>query len=496
MPSRRTRLWPSCFPPVLGLVPAALLGCGEPDRTPPTLLWSSPASGAHDVQVLEPIVLNFSEPMLPASTGAERFELTLEGRALELTTALSEDGLALSLAPRVVTWQGRSLRLRVLEAPTDLAGNPVQDVAEPLTFTLAQWQRLPDVASPEVDPSFAVQADAAGVPLVAHHQREGDQGFVVVKRWSGTAWERVGPPIRTFSTDAPVQLSLAVSPEGHPWLAWAAYKSGRRLQVHAQAWTGSAWRHLGPSPEQDGFPIFIPGSVSLRVSPQGTGYLTVLSGSSPVKRWSGAAWEDLPAPVAGGVNDIALEVAPEGPVVAVSSRLGGQDSYGISVWSWVDGGWRALGAPFNAGSPRLDAEKLLLALDGADRRVVAYITEHPLGRTTYLYAHAWNGTDWPLLGQPLVAARDGSQLPGWPSMLLDPSGAPWVAYSFQWEMSYELTQDVKRWDGAAWTYMPNPISSADLTRPAQLARAGDGAMFAAGRTPDALRAAIRLDAAE
>jgi hypothetical protein len=467
------------------------------DRTGPWVVSSLPNDGAVDVQALAPVILEFSEPMDPASLQPDSIELVSGGRPVPVSAELTAGGHTLTMTPRVRTWHGRYSHV-VLRGARDVAGNPMQGLGEPIIdWTRAEWQHLPNVAGMEPDTAFAVHADAEGVPLVAHAQLVGGQYSILVKRWSGTAWDAVGTPIRVFSNHPPVQLSLATSPEGQPWVAWASNTSQGDTEVHAQAWTGSAWQSLGATPEQPGFPVSHPAPVSLRVSSQGTAYLAFKSSTTaPIKRWSGSAWEDLPSPAVTTLTNIDLELGAEGPVVAVAGRHADPTDTRISVWRWVDGGWRALGPPFNSGSAATGPDVLMLELNAAGSPVVGYVNQHPNGATMYLWVHAWDGAGWPLLGRPPeLGSFFGGTSPKWPSLALDDTGAPWAAYAYlsgRWP-NLSTTTDVYRWTGTDWVYTPS-VYLEDAVIPAQLTRAGDTAMFAAGRSQRwSFRASVRLE---
>ncbi|HZI12335.1 MAG TPA: Ig-like domain-containing protein [Myxococcus sp.] len=462
------------------------------DHTGPSVVSSVPADGAVDVQSLAPIVLAFSEPMHPDSLQPRGIELLAGNTPVPFTVALSEDGLQLTLTPQPRTWHGRYGEVRLHQA-TDLAGNLLRSPGKVAAWTLAPWQKLPALGSTELDSIFAIHADAAGVPLVARYQGQA----IVVKRWSGTAWEGVGAPILTHSSNAPEQLSLATSPEGHPWVAWTtAIGTSVNMQAHAQAWTGSAWQSLGPTPDQPGLPAGYPGVLRLRVSPQGTGYLVTESSTAPIKRWSGTAWEALPTPPVTQLSNIDLAVDADGPVVALSGRQAGEEVMRTSVWRWVDGGWQALGSPFNSGTTVFwEPYVLLLELDASGRPVVGYISNHPNGFTLYFWVHAWNGTDWPLLGRPPQLGSFGGMPPKWPSLTVDPTGAPWVSFPSRspYAPNPSTYMEVRRWDGTAWVYAPNAYLGSDAWRPAQFTRAGPKAVFGAGRSQQEFGAGLRVE---
>jgi hypothetical protein len=127
--------------------------------------------------------------------------------------------------------------------------------------------------------------------------------------------------------------------------------------------------------------------------------------------------------------------------------------------------------------------------------VVSYVSEHPHGATLYFWVHAWNGTDWPLLGRAPELGNFVGPSPRWPSLTVDPTGSPWVSFPYlggRWPDLYTST-DVKRWDGTAWVYAPHYYLAEGSRRPPLFVRAGAKALFGAGRSPRGLRASVRVE---
>ncbi|HZI09690.1 MAG TPA: Ig-like domain-containing protein [Myxococcus sp.] len=464
------------------------------DRTGPTVVSREPASGATDVQALAPIVLVFSEPLLGESLGMQSFTLTSGSVSQQLAPLLSAGGRTVTLYPQGTRWGSRDVQLRITQAPTDLAGNPAQGVAA-FSWTLAPWLRMPAVTEATGGHATALQFDSTGTPVVAYHQRVDSQSSLVVKRWSGQAWEPMGAPIPLVS-QPPLRMALALTSQGHPWLAWIAFKSGRQ-EVHVQRWTGSAWQSLGASPEQTGLDSY-GSSVSLGFDSQGTAYLAAhFNGLSQVQRWTGTAWEGLPVLGVANASATAMVIDSRGPVVAVSGTPIDRIVYSTYVRRWTGTAWQQVGSPFNEAWTDSPANQMLMAVDATGRLTVAYVARDRDGEGTLMYVHALddNGTAWPRVGSPRVLAPTMNiAYTSWPSLGLDGSGAPLVShpYTVPEGGTSQETYQVARWDGSAWVALPG-LPLGDAREPAHLGTKGDDAPVILIRTWEGLQAYMRLN---
>jgi hypothetical protein len=106
-----------------------------PDTTPPSISARSPADGASDVPVGAPIVLTFTEPLLPATVGPAALTLA-DGLGVAVAGALSLAGDTLSFQPSQPLSYRTSYVATFHHGPTDLAGNPSTADAT-ISFTTA-----------------------------------------------------------------------------------------------------------------------------------------------------------------------------------------------------------------------------------------------------------------------------------------------------------------------------------------------------------------------
>lgn len=128
--------------------------------------------------------------------------------------------------------------------------------------------------------AFAVAIDARG-PVVALV----DEGAIMVKRWNGTSWVRLGSPIAPAS-DAlrdSRAISLAVTGDGRLVVAYAR-TDGTSTAIEAKALTGSSWTTLGSG-------LAAPArSPNLGGMASGSPALAALSGDPRVSVWNGTSW--------------------------------------------------------------------------------------------------------------------------------------------------------------------------------------------------------------
>jgi hypothetical protein len=465
------------------------------DKTGPALVSRVPASGATDVQALAPIVLGFSEPLLPESISPQGFTLNVGGEAQQVTPELSADGRTLTLTPRGNLWRARDVQLRFTQPPTDLAGNAVQGVATALPWMLASWQKLPQVTSTPRD-FTGVQFDSSGAPVAVYLQHVNGQSSIVLARWSGQAWATVWQPI-PIRNEFTRRIALAFDPQGNPWVAWLGADSPRD-EVYVQRWTGSAWQSAGASPEQAGIES-LGSTVSLGFDARGIAYLAAdFNGSSRVKRWTGTEWEDLPSLGVFNTSAIAMVVGSGGPIVAVSGTPSDQIVYSTYVRRWAGTAWEAVGPPFSGGRSDRPNGLTMLALDGTGRPTVAYVGFELDGEGTHLFVHRLNdsGTAWPQVGTSRVIANHNLTFSTWPSMVLDRSGVPLVAFPY-FELvnggpGLDTAYPVERWGGSAWTPVTGPFPE-DLWQPAQLGVSARDTPVALFRTGNGIEAFMRLD---
>ena len=175
--------------------------------------------------------------------------------------------------PPVGTWQQLGGALDILAAnqtdhpavALDPAGNPVVAWAEygqiasgAIGIRVARWDggnwvalggdlavfMDPNLRSFE-SPSIAIDP-TTGQPLVAWSESRNGLGAgfnldVIVKRWNGTAWERLGTVLNVAAGEGGRSPKVRVTSAGTPIVAWFETPHF----THAKRWDGSAWVAIG-----------------------------------------------------------------------------------------------------------------------------------------------------------------------------------------------------------------------------------------------------------
>ncbi|THF85542.1 hypothetical protein E7T09_16455 [Deinococcus sp. KSM4-11] len=98
---------------------------------------------------------------------------------------------------------------------------------------LTQYSRSPSVA-----------LDAQGRPVVAYLQGDVLGSAVLVKRWTGTAWETLGGPLNRGGPRYLASPVLTLDPAGRPTVAWIEDLAGMDA-LYVSSWNGQRWTARG-----------------------------------------------------------------------------------------------------------------------------------------------------------------------------------------------------------------------------------------------------------
>jgi len=136
----------------------------------------------------------------------------------------------------------------------------------------------------------ALALNSAGNPVVAWLQGDVLASDVLVSRWTGEQWERLGPAVNRRGRTYLASTRLVLDRAGRPVVAWLEDVSGRDT-LFAARWDGTAWRSLGGavSAHQASSP-----SLALDASGQAVlSWVEERGGPATVHaaRWSGSAWQ-------------------------------------------------------------------------------------------------------------------------------------------------------------------------------------------------------------
>ncbi|THF70930.1 hypothetical protein E7T06_05055 [Deinococcus sp. Arct2-2] len=90
----------------------------------------------------------------------------------------------------------------------------------------------------------ALRLDGAGRPVVAWLEDQDGIDTLFVKRWTGVAWQALGDALNVRTESPAGRPALALDAQGRVTVAWAEGLDGSR-QVYAKRWDGKTWRGLG-----------------------------------------------------------------------------------------------------------------------------------------------------------------------------------------------------------------------------------------------------------
>jgi hypothetical protein len=96
-----------------------------PDNTPPTITGRTPAPGAIDVDANSNVLVQFSEPMDPATVNTSTVRLRDVVAGIDVAAAVTSYGTTATLDPIAPLLPGREYRVTVSSTVADLRGNPL-----------------------------------------------------------------------------------------------------------------------------------------------------------------------------------------------------------------------------------------------------------------------------------------------------------------------------------------------------------------------------------
>lgn len=142
---------------LLGAVLSGLNACGSGgsggvnivDNTPPAVIATDPPAGAVGVQLTDPIVVTFSEPIAPGSVNANSFVITRTGLAVTGGNR-TVSGRTVRFSPDAGTFlKPERYEATLTTGITDIAGNAL---AAPFSFSFTistdEWTRTSDAGAP------------------------------------------------------------------------------------------------------------------------------------------------------------------------------------------------------------------------------------------------------------------------------------------------------------------------------------------------------------
>jgi hypothetical protein len=249
-----------------------------------------------------------------------------------------------------------------------------------------------------VAPSPSTAIGPGNVPFVAYSEAvpSGDVARLRVQRFDGAAWVPVGPAVNAGSLNAAFEPSLAFSPTGIPHVAWASNSATQRNILVAR-FNGTAWERVGPDMPLNYTPGALASNPSLAFGTNGTPMVAWVENSAvKFKLFSGVAWVRAEGP--GGA---------EGPASSTASRvkLSTFPASGAPVLAWSEGSSssRRIRATSGLGfellasavTPQLPLDASLTEFDvvaiASSQITVAWAQ---VGTLHSILAREWTGSAW------------------------------------------------------------------------------------------------------
>jgi predicted Ser/Thr protein kinase len=254
-------------------------------------------------------------------------------------------------------------------------------------------------------PSLAL--DGRGQPVVAWCQ---DQ-HIFLRRFDGTRWRELGSSAsgEGMSGAAPgdCRPSLALDAAGQPWVAWTRYRDGGRDdgggELLLRRWDGSRWRDVAGPPAADGEGTRRARTVRLALTPAGHPVLAWRQAEPTARRfwimvmaWNGRTWVELGGSARGRglVSEGASAYAPHlaldrqgRPTVVWNALVGPWSEHDIYLKRWDGERWVELagsGSGNGLSNNRGDSGGPVVALDAAGTPTVAWIESAPHNAEVFL----------------------------------------------------------------------------------------------------------------
>jgi hypothetical protein len=300
---------------------------------------------------------------------------------------------------------------------------------------------------------------------------------IYIRRWNGSSWEEVGPG--SASGDGISVLpqraagpSVAVAPDGTPYVAWHTELSGANDEIYVRRWNGLSWEEVGPGSASGGGISNTPdssGNPSLVITANGVPYvawgeISTDSSYAYIRRWNGAAWEEVGANSAsgegigqGGTSSITPALAVgSGKTIYATWVHQQSNSIPVSIYvkQWNGSQWEEVGpgSASGGGISQTDvAESPSIAVDVQGMPYVAWDDTNLSTNNSEIYLRRWSGSSWEEVGPSSASAGGISQNDGRsfePSLAIAVDGRAYIAWYDESSGNFEIY--VQRWSGSSW----------------------------------------------
>lgn len=310
-----------------------------------------------------------------------------------------------------------------------------------------------------------------GKPYVAYTlSADGYKTTVEGLNAAGTAWQTVGST--AFSAGEASEISLAIRPDGTPFLGYVDRANARKAEVMQLDAAGSQWLPVGSS----GFSIGSSAFTSLAFGPNGKPYLAYQDLSNGGKATvitldaAGSNWEPVGVAgfSAGSVQYTSLKFGADGkPYVAYADQSNGEKAT-VMRMNADNSVWEPVG---NTGFSEGGAASTSLAFGPDGTPYVSYKDSANGRKATVMRLNA-AGTTW----EPVGAAGFSAGVVDGLSLVIGPDGMPYVAYADRLNADKIAVMRMNAED-SAWEVVGNTDFSREGSISTSLAFGPDGRLY-------------------
>lgn len=263
--------------------------------------------------------------------------------------------------------------------------------------------------------------------------------------------------------------SIAVAPNGTPYVAWYDSSNGSSYEIYVKKWNGSSWVDVGANSSSGGGISNNTGDStrpSITIAPNNTPYVAWSDNSGGayseiyVKKWDGSGWVEVGTGSAsnGGISNNpgpshnpSISVAPNGtPYVAWTDYSSNEEIY-VKKWngsSWTEVGLGSASSGGISDNPGSSSQPDI-AIDSNNMVYIAW-TDSSAGDSE-IYLRMWNGVSWIQLSNSATGGGISNNTSGswFPSIAISFDGVPYVAWENVNNSDYQIY--VRAWNGYSWT---------------------------------------------
>ena len=317
-------------------------------------------------------------------------------------------------------------------------------------------------------------------------------GAKSIARWDGNRWYALGTGLSSF-TDRIYEVATA----GNFVYAGGSFKEIGGVSANGIAvWDGTAWNPLGTGTgvlKRDQYGAQDGRVNAVAVAPNGNVYIAGDFNEVDevpafgIARWDGTKWNALGAGIAVAGFEEGTKMAGHGYAITIvnntSIYVGGEfafagdvDAYSIARWNGTT--WSALGSGITTDSTYITPGVVRAIAVNPAGEVYAGGAFQKAGGVNVANIAKWNGTAWSALGVGVAIQYESE--PPISALIMD--GTTLIAGgTFNRAGNVANTVGIARWNGTAWSAMPQALTDPNDVNVKTLALSAAGKFYAGGQ---------------